>query len=87
MDFLKKFWPYAMKERKSGGDLAIAIIIYLVAIILASAVIALAGLLVGWIPVVGAIIGWLLGIVSSLVGLYCLAGIVFAILSFCKVLK
>ena len=44
-------------------------------------------MLTGWIPVVGALIGWLLGIVSSLVGLYCLAGIVFSILSFCKVLQ
>lgn len=87
MDFLKKFWPYAMKERKSGGDLAIAIIIYLVASILAGAVIALATFLVGWIPVIGWLIAWVLGILSSLVGLYCLAGIVFAILSFCKVLK
>lgn len=87
MDFLKKFWPYAMKERKSGGDLAIAIIIYIVASILAGAVIALATFLVGWIPVIGWLIAWVLGILSSLVGLYCLAGIVFAILSFCKVLK
>lgn len=87
MDFLKKFWPYAMKERKSGGDLAIAIIIYIIAGILAGAVIALATFLVGWIPVIGWLVAWVLGILSSLVGLYCLAGIVFAILSFCKVLK
>ena len=87
METLKKFWPYAFKERKDGGALAIAIIIYLVASILAGAVIALATMLVGWIPVVGPIVGWLLGVISSLVGLYCLAGIVFAILSFCKVLK
>ncbi len=87
MDILKKFWPYAMKERTSGGDLAIAIIIYLVAGILAGAVIALATFLVAWIPVIGWLIAWVLGLLSSLVGLYCLAGIVFAILSFCKVLK
>lgn len=87
MDILKKFWPYAFKERSKGGDLAVAIIIYLVASILAGVVISLATMLVGWIPVIGWLIGWLLGIVSSLLGLYFLAGIVFAILSFCKVLK
>ena len=87
MELLKKFWPYAMKERKSGGDLAIAIIIYVVAGILAGAVIALTTFLIGWIPVIGWLIAWALRIVSSLVELYCIAGIVFAILSFCKVLK
>ena len=87
MELLKKFWPYAMKERTSGGDLAIAIIVYIVVSIIAGAVITLATLLIGWIPVIGWLIAWALGIVSSLVGLYCLAGIVFAILVFCKVLK
>ena len=87
MELLKKFWPYAMKERTSGGDLAIAIIVYIVASIIAGAVITLATFLIGWIPVIGWLIAWALGIVSSLVGLYCLAGIVFTILVFCKVLK
>ncbi|MBR2908090.1 MAG: hypothetical protein IKC26_09850 [Clostridia bacterium] len=87
MDTLKKFWPYAFKERTEGGQLAIAIIIYLVASIIAGAVIGLATMLVAWIPVVGALVGWLLGVVGSLVGLYCFAGLIFAILSFCKVLK
>lgn len=87
MDTLKKFWPYAFKERKDGGELAIAIIIYLVVSIVAGAIIGLATALVNWIPVVGQLIGVLLGLVSSLIGLYCLAGLVFAVLSFCKVLK
>ena len=65
----------------------IGIIIYVVAAILAGVLIWLATALTGWIPAVGTIIGWLLGIVSTLVGLYALAGIVIEVLVFAKVLK
>ena len=87
MDFLKKFWPYSFKERTEVSQLVIAVIIYVVLEILCGAVIGLAGLLTGWIPVVGAIIGILLSALGSLCGLYFLAGIVFTFLSYFKVLK
>ena len=87
MDLLKKFFPVSFKYNDNGRDLAIGIIIYVVAAILAGVLIWLATALTGWIPAVGTIIGWLLGIVSTLVGLYALAGIVIEVLVFAKVLK
>ncbi len=70
---LKKYFPVTAKTN-DVMSLVIAIVIYVVA----SAVVgAIAGLL-WWIPV----IGWLLGIISTLAGIYCLAGIVLAVLDF-----
>lgn len=86
MDVLKKLFPYSFGI-KDTNNFIVKIIVYVVASIVLGAVIALAGLLVGWIPVVGAIIGWALGLISSLCGLYCLAGLVILILVFCKVIK
>ena len=87
METLKKYFPLSFKWVDSVANLVIGIIVYVVLSILAGALIALATLLVGWIPVVGAIIGWVLGLISSLVGLYFLAGLVIHILVFCKVIK
>lgn len=78
MDMLKKFFPFSFGA-KDVANLIIKIIIYLVIDVVLGFVI---GLLSG-IPVVGMIIS----LVSSLIGLYCLAGIVIVILVFCKVLK
>ena len=78
MDMLKKFFPLSFGA-KDVANLIIKIVIYLVIdVVLGFAI----GLLSG-IPIVCIIIG----IVGSLLGLYCLAGIVIAILDFCKVLK
>ena len=87
MDALKKFFPLSFKYDKDVANLVIGIIVYLIVGIIAGALIWLATLIVGWIPVVGAIIGWILGVISSLIGVYVLAGIIIQILSFCKVLK
>lgn len=87
MDLLKKIFPISFKYKDSGKDLAIGIVVYLVAAILAGVLIWLATALTGWIPAVGALLGWLLGIVSGLVGLYALVGIVLEVLVFAKVLK
>ena len=87
MELLKKFFPISFKYKNDGKDLAIGIIIYVVAAILAGVLIWLATAITGWIPGVGDIIGWLLGIVSSIVGLYALAGIVIEVLVFAKVIK
>ena len=87
MDILKKFFPLSFKRTDSVANLIIGIIIYLLAGIVASAVIVLATMITGWVPVVGALIAWVLGVVGSLVGLYVLVGIVLQILVFAKVLK
>lgn len=87
MDTLKKFFPLSFKYTKDVANLIIGIIIYVLVGAVAGACIALATLLTVWIPLVGAIIGWALGIISSLVGIYVLAGIVIQILVFAKVIK
>lgn len=87
MDLLKKVFPLSFKDKKDVAALIINLLIHLVVAIIGGAVIALAGLLTGWIPVLGAIIGWALGIVGSLVSLYCLVGAVLSVLDYLKVLK
>jgi len=76
---LKKFFPLSFKYSDTVSNLIIGILIYIVGDIIAGAVI---GLLAA-IP----LIGWLFGLAGSLVGLYCLAGIVIQVLVFTKVLK
>lgn len=61
---------------KTVKDLVIALLVF----ILIPAVLGVVTGLLVWIPV----IGWLLGIFSSLVGLLCLVGIILSILGFLK---
>ena len=87
METLKKLFPLSFKRTDTAGNLIIGILLYIIVGIVAGAVIALATMLSGWIPVVGAILGWALGVIGSLVGVYTLAGIVIQILVFANVLK
>lgn len=87
MDALKKIFPLSFKRTDTAANLIIGILLYVVVAIVAGALIFLATMLGGWIPVVGAILGWALGVVGSLIGVYTLAGIVIQILVFAKVLK
>lgn len=87
MDALKKFFPLSFKYTKDAANLVIGILIYIVVGIIAGALIWLAGMMTGWIPVVGALVGWILRLVGSLIDLYVVAGIVIQVLVFAKVLK
>lgn len=88
MDTLKKFFPISFRYVDDGVCLAIGIILYVLMGIAVGALITVATLLVGWIPgIVGTVIGWVLGSLSSLAGVYVLAGIILQILAFCKVIK
>ena len=87
MDALKKIFPLSFKRTDTAANLIIGILLYVVVAIVAGALIFLATKLGGWIPVVGAILGWALGVVGSLIGVYTFAGIVIQILVFAKVLK
>ena len=87
MSVLKNLFPLSWKYSKDVGSLIVGIIIHLVAEVLIGALISLAGMLTGWIPVIGAIVGWALGIVSSVLGLYILIGIILLVLRFLKVIK
>ncbi len=81
MNMLKSFFPFAFKvTEKDVKSLVISIIIHLVAGLVVSIVLGLVGNI---LP----ILGWLCGIVGSVVDLYCLVGIILAVLNFFNVLK
>ena len=82
MSTLKKFFPYSFGA-DSVASLVIKIIIYLCIPTLLGIVTAIIGI----VPIIGWIIAWVLGAISGLVGLYCLAGIVILVLDYLKVLK
>ena len=87
MDTLKKLFPLSFKFSKDVANLIVGIIVHLVLVVLVGVLIKLATLLTGWLPVIGKLIAWALGLVSSLIGIYVLAGIIILVLVFTKVIK
>lgn len=78
MDQIKKFFPQAFKAT-DVAPLIVALVIYVLIDIVCGFVIGLLAKL--------PIIGFLFGLLGSLVGLYALVGIVLSILVFVKVIK
>ena len=77
MEKLYHYFPLSSSVTPSDTkSLVISILIY----VAACAVLRVLGVVLGWIPLVG----WLLGIVFSLIGLYCVAGIVLSVLQYFK---
>lgn len=79
---LKKLFPISYEKSLLSG-----IIKYLVVAIVAGLLIWLSTALTGWIPVIGTIIGWVLGIVSTIVEIYVIAGIIVSILRKLDIIK
>lgn len=79
---LKKLFPYSYQK-----SLLVSLVIYIVTAIIASLLIGFAGVLTGWIPVAGVLVGWALRIVGILVDIYVVGGIVVSILLALKVIK
>jgi hypothetical protein len=82
MELIKKIFPLSFSPK-----LVMSIIIY----VFAGAIFGVAGFiantLVGWIPVIGGLVGLVIKIVGGLIGTYSLVGIVLLILYFCDVIK
>ena len=76
MNFRSYFPLNANVRRQELSSLILCVVVYLII----SAVAGLAASLLGWLP----IIGWVVDIVAWLIGVYCLVGIVLAILDFVK---
>jgi hypothetical protein len=74
---LKALFPLSYRGTEVP-DLIVSIVIYLVIGVVAGVVCHI----VGWIPLIGGIVSWLLGLVS---GVYVLVGIVLAVLHFLKI--
>lgn len=88
MDLIKKIWFYSFKvEKKNVSSLVVNLIVWVVAAFVAGIVLWLATALTGWIPVVGWLIGVIVGIAGGVVELYSMIGIVLSILVFLDVLK
>lgn len=87
MDALKKFFPLSFSKAGSTNDLVVGIIIYIVIGLIAGLVLGFAGLITGWIPLLGAVIGWVLRAVCGVIDLYCLIGLVLLVLKFLKVIN
>ena len=81
MDLLKKLFPVSFNCKDEASRLVIGIIIYVVIGIIGGAVLALTNL------INLQLIGVLCSLLGGLLELYTTAGIVLAILVFCKVLK
>lgn len=87
METIKKIFPLSFTLAKDITNFVIGIVGYLLAGIIFGFVTGIATKIVGWIPVIGAIIGWALGIVGTLVTVYSIAGLILLILVYCKVIK
>ncbi len=75
MEKLYPFFPISTKVQKENlRSLIISIVIY----ISISLVMGVADMLLGWIPV----LGFLLGLVFYMLGIYCTIGIIIAIIRF-----
>ncbi len=75
IDYLKMIWPTPFKvQEKNVVSLVIQLVIFLV-------VCAVAGVLLGWLTGIP-VVGFIFGILGSLMGIYSLVGIVLAVLKF-----
>ncbi len=88
MDFLRKLYPSVFKlEKKVVKPFVIQLVIFVVIGIIMSVVSAVVNMLVDGIEVVGPIVGLVLWLITSVVGIYCTGGIVCSILKFVGVIK
>lgn len=86
MDTLKKIFPMSWKFTADVSNFVVGIIIYIVLCVPVGIVLGLAKMIVEWIPLVGNVLVWALGVIGVLVGLYAIIGLVLLILVYCKVI-
>lgn len=90
MDMIKKYIPHAFaadtKERMIGA-LIIYAVIFLAGVVISWLIGTLLGILLGWISVIGTVVGWILKIAGFIVNAYALLGVIFTLLVYFKVLK
>lgn len=86
MDTLKKIFPMSWKFTADVSNFVVGIIIYIVLCVPVGIVLGLAKMIVEWIPLVGNVLVWALGVIGGLVGLYAIIGLVLLILAYCKVI-
>ena len=88
MELVKKIWSYSFKvQKKSVSSLVVNLIVWVVGAFLAGVILWLATALTGWIPVVGWLIGTIVGVLGGVIELYTVIGIILSILVFLDILK
>ena len=85
MSLLKKLFPISFGA-KNVSALIIKIVIYLVFALIGGIILALAGFIAGWIPLLGGIRLWALGVIGTIIDIYAVGGIVITLLNFFKII-
>ncbi len=80
MSLLNKLFPLSFRGR-TVADVVVAVIVYLVAPTVLGFAVGLVNMLLGGVPIIGGLVGAVLGLVTSLAGIYCFIGIIVAILN------
>lgn len=86
MDMLKKLFPNAFASTEKDPFIK-ALILYIVIAVVGAVVGWVVGSLLGWIPVVGALVGLVLKIVGTIVDVYAIGGVILTLLVYFKVIK
>ena len=86
MDMLKKLFPRAFAATEQS-KLVTALIVYIVIGLVGAFVGFLVGTLLGWIPLVGFLVGLILKIAGTIVDVYAIGGVVLTLLVYFKVIK
>lgn len=87
MKTLKKLFPISFKHSSGLLDVLIGALLYIIVGAIAGALIWLAAMITGWLPVVGGLVGLLLQIIGWIAEAYVLVGIVLTVLAWLDVLK
>ena len=78
---MEQYFPISQKVRANDANsLVVAIVIYL----LVPTLFGIVGKVINFIPVIGWLVGWIFTLAGTLLGIYCIVGIVFAILNYKK---
>ena len=90
MEFLKKLYPGALKlEKKVTKPFVIKLVIYVVVGMVCSAILSIPGAVLSSLEftLAATVVSSILGVISSLIGIYLTGGIVVSILKFTGVIK
>ena len=82
---LRRIFPMSFGYAKNGLSLAIGIILYVLIGVAAAAFVWIASMIAGIFPaLIVSIVGWALGVISTVFGLYVLAGIIILLWAYFK---
>lgn len=87
MNYLKNCYPLSWKYSASVSDVIVGILIYIIIGACAAVIMILSGVLLGWIPFLGKLLGVLLSIAGAIVDIYVISGIVIQLLVFFKIIQ